>query len=100
MMVHDSEILLVEVCEMHDVERKRSGTQQHSALRKGERYHEPITHIFRKLRIDYPKLKKECLLSLSVKECNDKLVSEGFVPSARVFGEFPSLRSFVGPKVP
>ena len=53
----------VEICEIHDIEWQKSGTQHHSALCRGERYHEPIRCMFRKLRIDNPKLKNEFLLS-------------------------------------
>ena len=90
----------VEICEIHDVGWKRYGTQHHSALEIRERYHEPIRRTFRKLRIDHPKLNKDFLLSLAVEACNDTLGPEGVEPSALVFGEFPSLRSFLGPKVP
>ena len=90
----------VETCEIHDVDWQRSGTQHHSALGIGERNHEPIRHTFRKLRIDRPKLKNEFILSLAVKACNDTLGTEGVVPSALLFREFPSLRSWLGSKVP
>ena len=36
----------VEICETHDVEYQKSGTQYHSAPDIGERYHEPIRCIF------------------------------------------------------
>ena len=50
--------------------------------------------------MDHPKLKKEFLLSLALKACNDTLGAEGVVPTALLFGEFHSLRSFLEPKVP
>ena len=83
----------VEICEIHDVEWKRSGTQHHSALVILEIYHEPKRRTFQKLRIDHRKLKKEFLRSLAVKPCNDTIGPEGVVPSALVFGEFTSLCS-------
>ena len=91
--------IFVEICDIHDAEWQRSGTKHHNALAKGERYHEPIRRTFRKLRTDHPKLKKEFLLSLSFKACSDTLESEGVVPSALVFRESTSLRSFLGPKI-
>ena len=53
----------VEICEIHDVEAQRSGTQHHSALSTEERNHEPIKPIFRKVRINLPKLNKKQLLN-------------------------------------
>ena len=58
MMAHNSEMLFVEICEIHDFEWKKPGTQHHGALGVGERYHGPIRHTFRKLQIDHPKLQK------------------------------------------
>ena len=48
----------VEIYEIHDVEWKMSGTQHHSALEIGERYHEPIKHTLRKHQIKQPSQKK------------------------------------------
>ena len=90
----------VEICEIHDVKWKRSGTQHYSALGIGGRYHEPIRRTFRKLHIDQPKLKNNFLLSLAVKACNDTLAPEEVVQSALVFGELSSLRSFLDLKYP
>ena len=78
----------------------RSGKQHHRALGIGERYHEPIRRTCRKPRIDHPKLKNEYLLSLAVNPCNDTFGPKGIVASALVFGEFPSLGSFLQPKYP
>ena len=49
--------------------------------------------------MDHLKLKREFLHSLAIKACNDTLGTEGVVPSALVFREFPSLRSLLRPKV-
>ena len=40
------------------------------------------------------------LLSIAVKAMNNTLGPDGIVPSALVFGEFPSLRSFEVPRIP
>ena len=90
----------VEMCEIHDVEWQRFGNNITVHFKSGNRYHEPIRRTIRKLQIDHPKMKKEFLLNLAVKACNDTLRPEGVVPSALVFGKFPSLCSFLGPKVP
>ena len=88
----------LEICKILDVKWRRFGKQQQSALGKGEKYYEQVRRPFRKLRIDNLKLKKEFLRSLAVKACNDTLVPEGVVPSALVFGELPSLYSFLRTK--
>ena len=41
--------IIVEICEIHDVELQRSGAQYHSTLCIGEICHEPISCAFRKL---------------------------------------------------
>lgn len=76
------------------VEVNRSGVEAHNALGIGERYHHPLRNTFRKLKIAYPKVSDSTLLSMSVKAMNDTLGPEGLVPSALVFGEYPSLRVF------
>ena len=38
----------VEICEVHDVEWQRSGTQQHVVLGIGERHNEPVRRAFGK----------------------------------------------------
>ena len=70
----------VEICEIHDVEWQMSGTQRHSALGIGERCYKPIKRKFQKLRIDHLVLKKEFLISLAVKTCNDTLEHEELEP--------------------
>ena len=37
---------------------------------------------------------------MDMKACNDSLGPEGIVPSALVIGTYPSIRSFIGPKLP
>ena len=78
----------------------KSGKEAHNSLGIGERYHEPLREAFLKLREDYPKLNKDIILALAVKAIIDILGPEGIVPSAIVFGEYPSIRPFLGAKVP
>ena len=82
MMAHSSEILFVEIYEIHDIEYQKSGTQHHSLLRIGERYHEPVRRAFQKFGKDHPKLNTEFLLRHAVKACNDTLRPEDVIPSA------------------
>ena len=45
-------------------------------------------------------MQRHVLLALSVKEMNNTLGPEGFVPSSLVFCEFTSLRTFLDPTIP
>lgn len=76
----------------------RSGVEAHSSLGVGERYHKPLRDTFRKAKIAIPSATNDLILSLSVKAMNDTLGPEGFVPSALVFGEYPSTQTFEEPK--
>ena len=92
--------VFAELAALQDIDLEKSGTQAHSSLGIGERYHNPLRDTYRKLKVDYPKMSRQLLLALSVKEINDTLGPEGIVPSALVFGEFPSLLAYQGPVIP
>ena len=72
-----------------NVELETAGTEAHSSLGIGERYHQPLRNTYRKLIHTYPSADKNLLLAFAVKGMNDTLGPEGLVPSALVFGEFP-----------
>ncbi len=92
--------IFAELSVIHGVNVEQSGVESHNSLGIGERYHKPLRDTYRKLKLDYPSMQRQLLLALSVKAMNDTLGPEGTVPSALVFGEFPSLRSLSGPVVP
>jgi len=92
--------IFAELSALHDVEIKKSGIQSHNSLGVGERYHKPLRDTYRKLKLDHPSMQRQVLLAVAVKAMNDTLGPEGVVPSALVFGEFPSLRTFEGPVIP
>ena len=73
-----------------NVEIQRTGVESHSSLGLGERYHHSLRYTYRKLKIAYSTVSESMLLSTAVKALNDTLGPEGLVPSALVFGEFPS----------
>ena len=79
---------------------QKSSIEQHKFLGIGERYHDPLRKTFLKIREDHPSLQRDVLLAISTKAINDTLGPEGIVPSALMFGEFPSIRAFIGPKFP
>ena len=91
--------LFAELAAIHGVEIERSGIQLHHSLGIGERYHKLLRDTNRKLKIDHPSMQRQLLLALAVKAMNGILGPEGIVPSALVFGEFPSLRSISNPSL-
>ena len=92
--------IFAELSALHDVQLEQSGVQSHHSLGIGERYPKPLRHTYRKLKLDHPSMQRQVLLALAVKAMNDTLEPEDFVPSSLVFGEFPSLRSFVAQSFP
>eukprot|EP00171_Calliarthron_tuberculosum_P023357 IDg23357t1 len=80
----------VSVASLSNVQVESTGIESHNSHSICERYHQPLRNTFRKLRIGHPKAPKKLLLQLSVKSMNDTLGPEGLVPSALVFGEYPS----------
>lgn len=72
-----------------DVEVTQTGIVAHASLVVGERFHNQLRPIFRKIKGFRQGVNKEFALELSVKAMNDTLGLEILVPSALVFGEFP-----------
>ena len=55
----------------------------------GERYHDPLRRIYRKIEMEHPRHPKEIILALANKAMNDTMGPEGLVPSLLVFGVIP-----------
>jgi hypothetical protein len=55
----------------------------------GERYHDPLRRIHRKVRPEFPTTTEHLALSLSNKAMNDTVGPEGLVPTLLVFGIIP-----------
>ena len=72
--------VFAELTAIHDVNVQKSGVESHNSLGVGERHHKPLHDIYRKPKIDHPKLQRQILLALSVKAINDTLGPEGLVP--------------------
>ena len=89
-----------EITTLHDVNLQNTPVESHNSLRIGETYHEPLRDTYLKLKVDYPSMQRQLLLALLVKAMNDTLEPEVTVPSALVFGEFPSLGSVSEPIIP
>ena len=82
--------LFISLGALSNVEVQRTGIESHNSLGLGDLYHHPLRNTFQKLRIAYPNRERQLLLSFAVKALNDTLGPDGLVPSALVFGEFPS----------
>lgn len=55
----------------------------------GERYHDPLRRIFRKVTHGHPGYPKNLVLAIANKAMNDTMGPEGIVPSLLVFGNMP-----------
>ena len=77
------------LCDKVGIEVKESGIEHHNALGAGERYHDPLRRVFKKVKHEYPSLNRELALRISVKAINDTMGPEGLVPSLLVFGCLP-----------
>ena len=64
---------------------QKSGTEAHSSLGVGERYHDSLSKTFLELREDHPNLKEYVLFAVSTKAFNETLGPESIVPSALAF---------------
>ena len=78
----------------------KSDFQHHSALGIGESYHAPLRNTYRELKVEFPEMNKDILSSMSVQAGNEILGPDGIVTSALVFGEFSTVRTILGPRVP
>lgn len=84
------------LCDRVGVTVQESGIEHHNALGSGERYHDPLRRIFRKIRHESPNMSLELALRTAVKAMNDTLGPEGLVPTLLVFGclpRFPTVSS-------
>ena len=89
----------VEICKAHDVKRKKSETQRESALAVQEGYRKPIRCTFRKLLTENQKARETKLTEPGYQSRQQHTEIRGLCSSALVFGEFLSLRFFIGLKV-
>ena len=71
------------------IELRISGVEAHNSLGIGERLHEPLRRIYRKIIFDFPQIDRNIALKLSIKAMNDTHGDNGLVPSLVVFGIIP-----------
>jgi len=85
-----------EIIESKGIKIRLSGVRAHNSLGIGEKLHDPLRRIFRKIQHDFPEANPRMILSVAVKAMNDTINEKGLVPSRLVFGilpRFPILNS-------
>ena len=78
-----------QLTDLAGIQLRISGVKAHSSLGIGERLHEPLRRIYRKVRADYPQAHNKILLNIAVKAMNDTIGEKGLVPSLLAFGITP-----------
>ncbi len=82
--------------DMAGIQLRLSGVKAHNSLGIGERLHEPLRRIYKKIKTDHPTADPKYILNIAVKAMNDTIGENGLVPSRLVFGiipRFPILNS-------
>ena len=80
-----------DILSLSGIKLELSPIESHNSLTVGERYHDPLRRIYRKVRHDFPTLSESLALSLANKAMNDTMGPEGLVPTLLVFGIVPRL---------
>ena len=83
--------IFVNLARASGVEVPSTGIEAHSSLGICERYLAPLRNIWRKIKAESPATSDDLALQLSVQAMNDTVGPEGLMPSALVFGEYPSV---------
>jgi Reverse transcriptase (RNA-dependent DNA polymerase) len=81
------------MCAISEIELRRTGTESHSSLGAGERYHSPLRRVFNKIRLENPQFQRDDCLAATVQAINSTAGPEGLIPSLLVFGLIPRLPS-------
>jgi hypothetical protein len=66
-----------------------SGVESHNSLGLGEKLHDPLRRIFKKVKFDFPAAPPKMILSCATKVLNDTMGEKGLLPSLLVFGIIP-----------
>jgi hypothetical protein len=80
-----------DIVSLSGVKLELSPIESHNSLTVGERYHDPLRRLYRKVRQDFPAISEPLALSLANKAMNDTIGPEGLVPTLLVFGTVPRL---------
>lgn len=73
------------LCYNLGIEVQESGIENQYALESGERYHEPVHRILRKVKDEQPNIYTYLAPRVPMKEINDTMGPEGLVPSLLLF---------------
>lgn len=68
-----------------------SGVESHNALGSGERYHEYLRNIYRRVRSEHGGLSQESALILACHAMNSTAGTNGLIPTLLVFGVIPRM---------
>lgn len=82
---------------LRNIDIEETVTESLSSLGLGKRYHEPLRTTYRKMKIAYPNVIPELMLSCSVNAMNVSLGTEVLVPSVLGFVDYPSVRTITEP---
>jgi hypothetical protein len=88
--------LFTSACTVNEIELRHTGTESHSSLGSGERYHAPLRQVYNKIRMENPCVPIDVCLQAAVYAINSTASPEGLVPSLLVFGILPKLPSIPG----
>jgi hypothetical protein len=80
-----------DIVSISGVKLKLTPIESHNSLTVGERYHNLLHRIYRKVKHDHPAISESLALSLANKSMNDTTGPEGLVPTQLVFGIVPRL---------
>lgn len=78
------------------ISMSRSGIESHNSIGLGEKMHDPLKRVYKKIKIQDPDLDRVEALRFATKAVNDTIGINGLVPSYLVFGimpRFPTLPS-------
>ena len=78
-----------ELTNENGIQLRISGIEAHNSLGIGERLHDPLRRIYRKIRKNATGTNQQTALRLTLKAMNDTMGENGLVPSLLVFGIIP-----------
>ena len=78
-------------CKNFGIILKEIPCESHNSMGPGERYHAPLRRIYKKLKMENPKLDNETCLSIAVHGLNNTANPQGLIPTLLVFGCIPKI---------
>lgn len=78
------------LCDNMGIKVQESEFEHQNALGSGERYHDPLRRIYKKVKHEHPAMENKLALRISLKAMNETMGAEGLVHSLLIFGTLPS----------